>query len=88
MPTTDDELDARSRQLLHELSDLKRLELEKRRRGRSSAAFHKLAEAVDAKARRVFEVAGAERIEGEHDSPVPAERAEQRPGDWAAGRRN
>ena len=88
MATTDDGLDATSRRLLNEIDELKRLELEKRHTPRSSEKFHELAAKVDGAARRVFDTAGAQLIEGEEDSPLSAERDEQHPGDWTEGSRN
>jgi hypothetical protein len=85
---TDDELDARSRELLTEIDELKRLEQEKRRTGRSTDEFHALADEVDAKARHVFNVAQVEAAEGEQESPIGAEQAEQHGGDWTEGSRN
>jgi hypothetical protein len=82
MRKTDDGLDATSRRLLDEIDELKRLELEKRQSARSTDQFHDLAEKVDNAARHVFDTAGAELIDGEYDSPLPAERDEQHPGDW------
>jgi hypothetical protein len=43
---------------------------------------------VDAQAKKVFRVAREELSEGQQDSPIPSEEAEQHPGDWAEGRRN
>ena len=37
---------------------------------------------------RIFDTTGAQLIDGEYDSPLPAERDEQHPGDWTEGRRN
>ena len=88
MRSTDDQLDARSRDLLTEIDELKRLEQAKRRSGRSSDEFHELADAVDAKARHVFNVAQVESTEGEQDSPIASEQAERHPGDWTEGSRN
>jgi hypothetical protein len=86
--STDDGHDATSRRLLNEIDDLTRLEQEKRHTARSSEPFHELAEAVNAHARHVFEVARDELRGGAHDSPIPAEREEQHPGDWTEGNRN
>ena len=85
MGITDDELDATSRNLLTGNADLKRLEEEQRRTARSSDEFHELAERVDTAARDVFEAARIQLHEAREDSPLPAERAEQDPGDWTDG---
>jgi hypothetical protein len=86
--STDDGLDATSRRLLNEIDDLKRLERKKRYTARSTEPFHDLAEAVESQARHVFDVAHDELRGGAHDSPIPAEREEQHPGDWTEGNRN
>ena len=88
MARTDDELDATSRKLLNEIDELRRLELEKRHTARSTNEFHDLAEKVDDAARHVFDTASTQLIEGRDDSPLPAERDEQHPGDWTEGSRN
>ncbi len=88
MATTDDALDANSRRLLGEIDELRRLEREKRATARSSEDFHRLAEQVEATARHVFDIAHEQQVEGDEDSPIPAERAEKHPGDWAEGSRN
>jgi hypothetical protein len=86
MRKTDKGLDATSRRLLDEIDELQRLELEKRQTTRSTDDFHDLAAKVDKAARRVFDSAGAELIEGREDSPLQDERYEHHPGDWTEGR--
>ena len=88
MHKTDDGLDASSLRLLGEIDELKRLELEKRQTARSTDEFHDLAAKVDDAARHVFDSAGAELIDGDNDSPLPAEQDEQHPGDWTEASRN
>ena len=88
MRKTDDGLDATSRRLLDEIDELKRLEIEKRQTARSTDEFHDLAEKVDDAARHVFDTTRAQLIDGEYDSPLPAEREEQHPGDWTEGSGN
>ena len=80
--TDDSTLDAASRQILADLEDVKRLEESKRRMARSTPEFHETADAVEEAARRVFEHAHSETVMAEEDSPIPAERLEQVPGDW------
>jgi hypothetical protein len=79
---TDDQLDATSRALLRKVDDLRETEKRKRETARSSREFHGLAERAEAISREVFATAQAERVEGREDSPIPAERDEQYPGDW------
>jgi hypothetical protein len=88
MATTDDGLDATSRQLLNEIDELKKLELEKRHTARSSAEFHELASKVEMAARHVFDSAEKQADEGDRESPIEEERDEQYPGDWTEGSRN
>ena len=88
MATTDDGLDATSRQLLNEIDELKKLELEKRHTARSSPEFHELASKVETAARHVFDSAGKQADEGDTESPIEDERDEQYPGDWTEGSRN
>ena len=88
MHKTDDGLDASSLRLLGEIDELKRLELAKRQTARSTDEFHDLAAKVDDAARHVFDSAGAELIDGDNDSPLPAEQDEQHPGDWTEASRN
>jgi hypothetical protein len=88
MATTDDGLDATSRQLLNEIDELKKLELEKRHTARSSPEFHELASKVETAARHVFDSAGKQADEGDKESPIEDEREEQYPGDWTEGSRN
>ena len=88
MGTTDDQLDSTSRKLLTEIDALRRLELEKRRAGRSTGEFHALADQVASAAENVFLMARDELVDGENDSPIEAEREEQHPGDWTEGNRN
>ena len=85
MATTDDGLDATSRRLLNEVEQLRQLELAKRQTPRGSPEFHDLAAKVDNAARQVFDTTGAQLIQGEAESPLPAEREEQQPGDWTDG---
>ena len=82
MGISDDELDATSRNLLRHIDDLRQLEQEKRRTARSSEEFHDLADRVDTVARDVLDAAHTQQSEGREDSRIPAERAEQKPGDW------
>ena len=82
MPTDDAQLNKVSKQILADLDEVKRLEVEKRRAARSTPEFHQLAAEVERAARHVWEHAQAEEAIAEDDSPVPAERAEQEPGDW------
>ena len=88
MRKTDNGLDATSQRLLDEIEELQRLELEKRQTARSSDEFHDLAAKVDDAARHVFDTTGAQLIDGEYDSPLPAEQDEQHPGDWTEGSRD
>ncbi len=88
MGTSDDHLDATSRNLLNEIDEMKRLEREKRHEARSSDEFHELAGKVEQRAKHVFQVAHDELVGGEQDSPIAAERDEQHPGDWTEGNRN
>jgi hypothetical protein len=85
MRKTDHQLDSTSRRLLDEIEQLRALELEKRQAARSSDEFHELAQRVDEAARHVFDTASTQLIDGEHDSPLPSEQVEQRPGDWTDG---
>jgi hypothetical protein len=84
MAKTDRELDAKSRKLLGEMEHLRQLEQEKRASSRSTDEFHRLAEEVDAAAGTVFRIAHDQMVEGRDDSPIPAEEAEQEPGDWTS----
>lgn len=84
---TDDELDSLSRRLLNEIDDLKSLEERVRAAARSTPEFHDLNDAVAAKAHGVFQIAVEQQVASADDSPDPAERAEQQPGDWADGAR-
>ena len=86
MATTDARLDETSRALLKDVDELHALEERKRAAPRSSDEFHVLAQEIEEKARHVFELAEQENVEGELDSPIPAERAEQASGDWSDGR--
>ena len=88
MATTDHGLDATSRRLLNEIDELKRLELEKRLTARDSDEFKELASKVERAARRVFDTAGAQLIDGTEDSPLQAERDAQHRGDWTEESRN
>jgi hypothetical protein len=56
---------------------------EKRRTGRSTEAFHDLAEKIDDTAREVFSLASREERMGATDSPDPEEWKKREPGDWA-----
>ena len=87
MGATDDGLDRVSRLLLHEIDEMKRLELEKREAGRSTDAFHELAARVDDTARHVVKLAREELRDGDEDSPIAQERDEQHPGDWTESSR-
>jgi len=71
-----------SKQILSDLEEVKRLEQRKRQAARSTPEFHELAEEVERAARHVWEHAQLEERIAEEDSPIPAERAEQEPGDW------
>ena len=84
--TTDDQLDATSRELLTTLGDLKELEEQRRHEARSSERFHDLAEEVSEKARDVYELANREEESGSADSPLREERDESSPGDWTEQR--
>jgi hypothetical protein len=88
MGISDDELDTTSRQLLHEIDEMKRLELDKRYEPRSTDEFHELAGKVEQRARHVFDLAHDERAGADRDSPIAAERDEQHPGDWTEGARS
>ena len=57
-------LDARSRQLLNQVHELKRLELERRRAVRDSEEFNDLAAQVERAARDVFDAAAMEKSDG------------------------
>ena len=80
--TDDASLDAVSRALLSKISEVRRLEEQKRKEARSTDEFHQLAEDVADAAGDVYRLANAEELDGESDSPDPGERTEQRPGDW------
>ncbi len=88
MGASDDGVDAKSRKLLNEIDELKRLELEMRRTGRDSDEFNDLAAKVESAARNVFDAVALERSEGEDDSAIEAGRDEEHPGDWTEGSRN
>ena len=85
MALPDDSLDATSRQLLSEVDEIKRLELEKRYEPRGTDEFHELAGQVEQRARHVLELAQGERTGADEDSPVAAERQEHHAGDWTRG---
>jgi hypothetical protein len=82
----DQEVDAVSRRLLDSAREVQRLEQQKRGTARSTEEFHDLADKIADKAHDVFALADAEEQMGGPDSPDPAERAEQEPGDWADSR--
>lgn len=79
---TDRELDAHSRQLIDALTEMKRLEAQKRGSERSTPEFHHLADVVQEKAQEVLDLARYQEREGAEDSPVPADRERSGPGDW------
>ena len=79
---TDQDLNQLSKRLLGAVDDVQRLERRKRATPRSTDEFHELADEIEHKTRQVFTTAAEEREVGTHDSPIPAERAEQEPGDW------
>jgi hypothetical protein len=81
--TSDDRLDATSRELLTRLREMKHLEEEKRSEARSTERFHDLAEEVADKAGEVYELAHREEVSGAADSPLRKERDEEYPGDWS-----
>lgn len=81
--TTDDRLDATSRELLTGIQEMKHLEEEKRSEARSTDRFHELAEEVADKAGEVFRIAHREERSGATDSPLREERDEEYPGDWS-----
>jgi hypothetical protein len=72
--TSDDRLDATSRELLTRLREMKHLEEEKRSEARSTERFHDLAEEVADKAGEVYELAHREEVSGAADSPLRKER--------------
>ena len=82
---TDQDLNRLSKRLLDAVDDVQRLERRKRAMARSTPEFHRLAEEIEQKTRDVFSVAVEQREIGADDSPLPAERAEQHPGDWTDG---
>jgi hypothetical protein len=82
---TDQHLDQLSRRLLDAVGDVQELEHQKRATARSTPEFHELADQIENKTRQVFAVAVEQRELGEDDSPIPAEQAEQHPGDWTDG---
>ena len=82
---TDQDLNRLSKRLLDAVGDVQRLEHRKRGTARSSPEFHELADEIEHKTRNVFSVAVEQNELGEEDSPIPAERAEQHPGDWTEG---
>jgi hypothetical protein len=88
MALPDDALDATSRQLLKELDEVKRLELDKRYEPRGTHEFSELAGQVEQRAKHVFELAHDQRLAGEGDSPVAADRQEHHAGDWTDGNRS
>jgi hypothetical protein len=79
---TDRELDRTSRELIEALDDVKVLESEKRHEPRSTERFHDLADRIADRSKDVYELARQEVVSGTDDSPKPAERDEQQPGDW------
>ena len=79
---TDQDLNRLSNRLLSAVDDVQQLERRKRATARSTPEFHELADEIEHKTRKVFSVAVEQRELGEEDSPIPAERAEQHPGDW------
>jgi hypothetical protein len=79
---TDRELDSHSRQLMDALTDMKRLEAEKRGSERSTPEFHHLADVVQEKAHEVLELARYQEREGAEDSPLAQDREDSGPGDW------
>jgi hypothetical protein len=81
--TSDDRLDATSRELLMGLRDMKHLEEEKRSEARSTERFHELAEEVADKAGDVYRLAQREELSGATDSPLREEREEEYAGDWS-----
>ena len=82
---TDQDLNRLSKRLLDAVGDVQQLEQRKRTTARSTPEFHQLADEIEQKTRNVFAVAVEQREVGEEDSPIPAERAEQHPGDWTDG---
>ena len=82
---TDQDLNQLSKRLLDAVGDVQELEHRKRATARSTPEFHELADEIEHKTRQVFSVAVEQRDMGEDDSPIPAERAEQHPGDWTDG---
>jgi hypothetical protein len=88
MTTDDSRLDRMSRSLMEKLERLRFLERQKRGLPRSTPQFHHLADEIESVAEGVWHAAVAEEIAGRQDSPIPAERAEQEPGDWTHQRDN
>ena len=82
MPHDDSTLDRVSRSLIAKLARLRALEREKRDTARSTPEFHELTDEVSEVAEDVWRTALDEEAVGQHDSPIPEERAEQEPGDW------
>jgi hypothetical protein len=79
---TDRQLDAHSRQLMDTLTEMKRLEAEKRGSERSTPEFHHLADEVEEKAHEVLELARYQERAGDEDSPLPQDQEDSGPGDW------
>ena len=79
---TDRELDAHSRRLMDALTEMKRLEAEKRGSQRSTPDFHHLADVVEEKAHELLDLARYQEREGAQDSPLPDDQGDSGPGDW------
>ena len=68
-----------SDELIRALEDLKQLEKTKREADISTPPFHELAEAVEAQARHVFEVAAEETVDGNRAPTTDVSTNEVRP---------
>lgn len=73
-----------SDELLHALEELKLMERQKRTEDISTPPFHRLAEEVEDQARRVFELAAEENVDGDRAPTTDVSTNEVRPSDdWS-----